>query len=402
VNAEATSFRGLRQEILNELEGNILPFWIKNTPDYKNGGFFGALTNDLQVHNEVPRSAVLCARILWTYAAAYRLFGKNEYLVMAKRAFDYLTRVFWDVSYSGVYWLVDSRGEPVNDRKHSYAQAFSIYGLSEYYRATQDKECLRLAQKLFKQLDEYAHDPGHGGFIEGCSRDWGELADMRLSAREVNCRKSMNTLLHLMEAYANLSRVWEDEILTIRLKELVETFLEHVIDPRTYHFKQFFKDDWTALEEGRVSYGHDIEGSWLLVEAAETLGDPVLISRAKSAGVALAQSVYDAGLDSGESVFYEGGPQGVSDTSKHWWVQAEAMVGFYSAFQISGLAHFAEASQRCWGYIANHFVDHKYGDWFKVLDRQGIPYSQQYKTGPWECPYHHSRACFEMSARIMG
>jgi cellobiose epimerase len=404
-----------KQALENELCGNILPFWIKYAPDEEHGGFYGAITNDLQVLNQVPRSAILCARILWTYSAAYRLYGKAEYLQMAARAYETLTGAMWDEKYGGVYWLVDKQGTPVNDRKHSYAQAFAIYGLSEYFRATQEAQSLQFAQGLFQQLETHAYDPVFRGYIEGCSREWGSLDDMRLSDKEINCRKSMNTMLHIMEAYTNLASAWKDldsslatlsqndrleEALRVRLRELIEIFLEYIIDPQTHHFKLFFDDRWSSLKNDVISYGHDIEGSWLLVEAAEVCGEPDLIAKTKSCAVAMAQAVYSEGLDPDGSLLYEGNPILLESADRHWWVQAEAVVGFYNAFQISGQAHFAQAALRSWKYIEDKFIDRQHGDWFKVLSRQGIPYPDRYKVGPWECPYHHSRACMELIRRL--
>ena len=243
----------LRQQLEVELTGNILPFWINNMVDKVNGGFYGALTNDLQIHNEVPRSAILCARTLWTYATAYRKLGGEQYLAMARWAYDYLTHTFLDPQYGGVYWQVDSKGKPVADRKHHYAQAFAIYGLSEYFRATQEPQSLALAQGLFKLLEEYAFEPIYGGYTEGSSRDWGALADMRLSTRDLNCRKSMNTMLHVLESYTNLLRVWEDAQLRMQHKALINIFLKHILDSQTGHFKLFFDDPWSCRSARRCS-----------------------------------------------------------------------------------------------------------------------------------------------------
>jgi cellobiose epimerase len=388
-----------RRQLKEELTGNILPFWMTHTVDKINGGFYGALTNDLEIRNEVPRSAILCARILWTYATAFRKLGDREYLAMARRAYDYLTHIFWDPEYGGVYWSVDFTGKPVFERKHHYAQAFAIYALSEYYRATESPQSLEFAQTLFQLLEKHAFDPVRGGYIEGSSRKWEALTDMRLSDRDLNCRKSMNTMLHILEAYTSLLRVWEDAGLKAKHKGLIETFQEHIIDHSTGHFKLFFDDQWNSLLEN-VSYGHDIEGSWLLCEAAEVQADPALLEQVREAAIQIASAVYKDGLEQDGSLPYESGPHGLVDSFKSWWVQAEAMPGFYNAYQLSGQEHFAQAAWRSWEYIRDKMVDRTHGDWLKRLHRDGTPDNSIYKVGPWECPYHHSRACFEMIERL--
>jgi mannobiose 2-epimerase len=388
-----------RQQLEKELTGNILPFWMTHVVDKVNGGFYGAVTNDLQVCNKVPRSAVLCARLLWTFAAAYREFGAERYLSMARRAYDYLTRVFWDRARGGLYWEVDYNGNPVADRKHHYAQAFGIYGLAEYYRATGEPQSLVLAQKLFHLLEAHAYESTYGGYIESSSRDWEALADTRLGEGDLCCRKSMNTMLHILEAYTNLLRAWDDARLKAQHRALLETFRRHIVDPQTGHFKLFFDDDWRSLS-GSVSFGHDIEGSWLLCEAAEVQGDAALLAQIRQTAVDMAAAVYRDGIDKDGSLFYEADSRGNVDTTKAWWPQAEAMVGFYNAYQLSGEADFARAAYACWTYIQAKMVDREHGGWFKELYRDGTPDESSYKAGPWNCPYHHSRACFEMLARL--
>ena len=397
--AQVLNNSDFRKQLQEELTGNILPFWMTQPIDKVNGGFHGAMTNDLEIHNEVPRSAILCARILWTYATAYRKLGGGEYLATANWAYDYLKGVFLDQEYGGVYWSVDAAGKPVMDRKHHYAQAFAIYGLSEYYRATKRPESLAQAQTLFYLLEKHAYDPFYGGYSEGSTRKWEALADMRLSDRELACRKSMNTMLHVMEAYTNLLRIWPDPTLKARQRALIETFLQRIVDPATGHFKLFFDDRWNSLLPN-VSYGHDIEGSWLLLEATDVQGDPALVEQVRTTAVQIAAAVTQDGLEADGSLPYESGPQGLVDSDKSWWVQAEAMVGFYNAYQLSGQRRFAQAAQQSWNYIQDKMVDRVHGDWFKKLHWDGTPDDSTYKVGPWECPYHHSRACFEMLDRL--
>lgn len=390
----------LRHAIEQDLTGNVLPFWRRHTPDRANGGFVGALTNDLQVRNDVPRSAVVCGRILWTFAAAYRLYGDPVDLDMARRAYKELTERFWDPVHQGVYWSIDAQGRPVDPRKHSYAQAFAIYGLSEFYRATQDPRSLAQAQTLQALLEQHAAEPVHGGYLEGNNQTWGPLADMRLSPIEPQCRKSMNTLLHILEAYTNLLRVWDDPALRERQRALLRIFLDHVIDPHTHGFRLFFEDDWrTHPEHEHVSPGHDIEGSWLLVEAAEVLGDAALLAEVRTVAVRMAEAVLTRGRDAEGAIVYAVTREGV-DPNRHWWCQSEGVVGFTNAYELSGDARFAEAARRCWEIIDRQFVDRRNGEWFKIVRPDGTPVPDQVKVGPWECPYHNARMGYEMCARL--
>ncbi len=389
----------LARQFETELTGNILPFWMNYTMDRDNGGFYGALTNDRIVHNEVERSAVLNGRILWTFSEAARRYQDQSYLLTAEWAFEALTRRFWDGESQGVYWSVDKTGKPVQDRKHTYAQAFSIYGLSAYYRVSGNLQSLELSKQLFDLIEKHTFDEQFGGNIECRAKDWSKLEDMRLSAIDINSSKSMNTLLHLMEGYAALFSVWPDEMLGSKLGGLLRLFLDKVINYQTGHQRLFFDDQWNSLSEN-ISYGHDIETSWLFLESAEILGDQGFINEARTIGVKMADSVYHESLGADGSILYEAGPNGHRDLIRHWWAHAEAVVGFQNAFQISGEMRFAEASTRVWKFIRDHFVDHENGDWFKKLEHDGSPILTQVKVGPWECPYHHARMCFEMLRRL--
>ena len=357
------------------------------------------MSNTLQVQPEAPRSAVLCARILWTYSAAFRRFGSPEYLEMAHWAYDYLCGAFWDPLHGGLYWTLDAEGQPLNERKHHYAQAFGIYGLSEYYRAVQAPESLVLAQELLRLLEQHAFDTQFGGYLEGSSRAWGPLADSRLGDADPNYPKSMNTMLHIIEAYTNLLRVWDAQELRTRQRQNVLDFLTHIYNSATGHLNLFFNERWASQSE-QVSYGHDIEASWLLWEAASMLDDSALVELAHTAGLHLAQSALQDGSAADGSLYTEGSLSGPQDLSRSWWAQAEALVGFYNAYQLSGESDFAQAAGRVWKFIQVHLVDREYGDWYKLLQPDGSPDLKIYKAGPWECPYHHSRACLEMLARL--
>ena len=389
----------LKRQFEAELRGNILPYWMDKTLDHQNGGFYGALTNHNLVHNEVERSAVLNSRILWTFSTAARLYQNEAYLSTAKWAMQALTQHFWDAKHEGVYWSVDAAGNPVNDRKHVYAQAFSIYGLSAFYLATNDLQALQLAQRLFELIDQHTYDPQYGGNIECRARDWSRLDDMRLSSIDLNSSKSMNTMLHLLEAYTALTSIWQDARLTQRFEGIISLFANTIIDSKSGHQRLFFNDQWQSLSQN-ISYGHDIETSWLFLEAAEASGKIETINKAKVNAVQMAQVIFEQSLQPDGSILYEAGPDGHKVTDRHWWAHAEAVVGFYNAFEISKKDHFLQASTNVWSYIQNHFVDHQDGDWFKLLREDGAPYLEHYKVSPWECPYHHARMCFEMIRRL--
>ncbi|MGA2329303.1 MAG: AGE family epimerase/isomerase [Bryobacteraceae bacterium] len=389
-----------------ELVGNILPFWMRHTVDRQNGGFYGTISCDLKVDRESPRAAVVNTRILWTFSAAALKLGDPQYREMADWAYDYIAGKFWDQQYGGVYWMLDSAGNPLSDRKQIYAQAFAAYAMAEYHRATGKEESLERAKQLFRLIEEKSHEPVYGGYLEACGRDWGPLEDLRLSEKDLNSPKSMNTHLHVMEAYTNLLRAWPDPELQAKQKELLEVTMDHIIDGATGHFKMFFDTPWNSLSD-HVSFGHDIEGSWLLFEAAQVLGDAALLDRARELSLRMARAVYEEALDQDGSLFYEADSKGVLvDPNKHWWAQAEAVVGFYNAYQLSGEQRFLDQAVRVWEYIEEKVVDRVHGEWHAKLRPNGTPYTEKEDgdaclVGPWKCPYHNSRVCLEMMERLV-
>jgi mannobiose 2-epimerase len=386
----------LRQKAEAELLSNILPFWLNNSIDDDHGGFRGQIANDLTFDPHAVKGLILNARILWTFSKAFSVYRYPVYLVAARRAYEYLTSFFSDAEFGGLYWMLDFEGRPIDTKKRIYGQAFTIYALAEYAYASGESDALTRAMRLVGQIESAAHDPRRGGYFETCERDWTLAADQRLSEVDMDEKRSMNTHLHLLEAYAALLRVHEDPAVRLRLRELIEIFLHRILNPITHHFILFFDERWRPRSK-KISFGHDIEGSWLLCEAAEVLGDAQLLARARQTAVEMAQAVCEQGIDADGGLLYEADATGIIDAAKHWWPQAEAVVGFLNAGQISGQPHFLRAAERSWAFIEEQIVDHVHGEWFSLASQSG---ADQEKVGPWKCPYHNSRTCFEVMRRL--
>jgi cellobiose epimerase len=387
-----------------ELRDDILPFWIQHTVDKERGGFYGMITNDLALHADAPRGALLSARILWTYAAAYRRYRDAAYLDMARWAYEDLINRFWDTVYGGFYWMVTSDGEVASSRKHIYVQAFGIYALAEYYAATGTEAALETAQHVFQLMETHSHDAEHLGYFEAFGRDWEQGTELRLGAGDQDALKSMNTHLHVMEAFTNLLRVWPDPLLKARQAELIQIMMTRITDPATARMTLFFNAAWEPTSE-HISYGHDIEASWLLVESTGVLGDAELDAAARALSVRMAQAVYEGGLDPDGALVYESGPEGLVDDTKQWWPQAEASVGFLNAYQISGEQHFLDAALRAWDFIEAYLIDREHGEWLRYVTRDRrrpdeTGKENESKVSFWKCPYHNGRACLELTERL--
>ncbi|WP_375418265.1 AGE family epimerase/isomerase [uncultured Hymenobacter sp.] len=389
----------LTDEFQRELN-HILTYWRTHVPDKKYGGFLGKVDNDNHADEHAPKGAVLNARILWTFSAAYNHEARPEYLAQARVAFEYLTRHFIDPNYGGVFWSVDYQGQPLDTKKQIYALAFAIYGLAEFYRATGEESALTTAQALFRAIEAHSFDATHGGYLEALAQDWTPLADLRLSAKDANEKKTMNTHLHILEAYANLYRVWPDASLKKQLQGLLTVFADHIIDPQTQHLILFFDENWTAKSTD-ISFGHDIEAAWLLLEAAEVLSDEHLIAQFRARAVQMAQAAAE-GLDDAGGLNYEYEPaRNHWNRERHWWVQAEAMVGFLNAFEISGEQFFYDAFLSVWEFTQRHIIDHKRGEWYWGVQADNAQLmAGEDKAGFWKCPYHNGRACLEVMRRL--
>ncbi len=377
---------------------SILHWWMQHTVDHEQGGFIGRMDGQGHIDPAAEKGVVLNARILWTFSAAARQFPDQGYAAVADRAYQYLIGHFWDPLHGGFFWTVTADGQPGQTKKQVYAQAFAIYALSEYYLLTQNQEAGEKAEQTFDLLERVSLDRQENGYFEAFSRDWQVLSDQRLSDKDVNEAKTMNTHLHVLEAYASLVLLPGQYLVKPALANLVELFLTRFLHPETAHLQLFFDEHWRP-KSSVISYGHDIEASWLILEAAEQTGDADLIQRARQAALRMAGRTLSEGIDSDNGLFNEDGPHGL-DTDKHWWPQAEAMVGFLNAWEISGNNRFYMAAENSWAFIQSHLLDPTLGEWYWRVDRDGQPDPADDKVNLWKCPYHNGRACLEGMRRL--
>lgn len=386
------------KEMEQELEA-ILAYWMKYTIDEKNGGFVGKIDHFNKIYPEAPKGSVLNSRILWTFSAAYDLTQKKQYLAVAERCFQYFSEHLIDKEYGGVYWTVDHLGKPLDTKKQIYALSFAVYGLSEFYHSSKDEKALALAIEIYHAIVRHSYDPGHGGYIEALTRDWKEIEDLRLSAKDANEKKSMNTHLHVLEGFANLYGVWPDETLKQRITELLSLFLDHIISEKSHHLVLFFDEEWK--ERSRIiSYGHDIEAAWLLQEAAELIDDNELLEKVKERSVQVADAAAE-GLDEDGGLWYEYDAGADHWTrQKHSWPQAEAMIGYFNSWQNTGDERYLHQSLRSWEFVKQYIHDKNCGEWYWGVHEDYSPMLTEDKAGIWKCPYHNSRACMEIIKRI--
>lgn len=389
---------GFKNEIRAELT-RILDFWMTNMVDKDFGGYHGEMDGQHRIVPKRSKGAVLNARILWSFSAACRFTKETVYRQHAARAYDYFIHHFIDRVSGGVYWSLDHTGASLDRRKQVYAIAFAIYALAEYYNVSGDRTAMEEAVALFQAVERYAGDKMYGGYLEAFSERWEKLDDVRLSTKDQNEVKSMNTNLHVLEAYTNLYRVWPDKTLLAALKALIRVYLEKIFDPSSGHQHLFFDEAWT-VRSSKYSYGHDIEASWLLHEAAVITGDQSLLSAVIPVSLRMAEAAKE-GLDCDYGLMNEVDLLNHSlDSDKHWWQQAEAMVGFMNAFQITHDRHYLDMMVNIWGFIRDTMVDKEHGEWFWRVDRSGTVADREVKAGFWKCPYHNTRACIELLQRL--
>lgn len=387
------------------LETNILSFWQEQMVDYRQGGFYGRIDGYNVLHPDAEKGAVLNARILWTFAAAARVLNNTPYRILAARAYDYLMQWFMDREQGGVYWSLNADATPLDTKKQTYAIAFAIYGLAEYVRLTNNQEALNAAIRLFEDLEAHAYKWDNekmskckNGYVEALTRNWQPIADMRLSEKDENGVFTMNTHLHVLEAYTNLYRVLKNvqrddvqgtkERITKQLRTLIDIFANRIFDPATGHLMLFFDEKWQPSNT-HTSPGHDIEAAWLLHEALEVLGDEELLNQTLPIIHSLAQAAEDDIMD-----------------EKEWWCYAEAVVGYIDQWKLyqdekpieSNIN--LELAETAFHYIQTHLMDSENGEWFWAILPDGTPDRTHDKAGFWKCPYHNSRMCIEIIERL--
>ena len=377
---------------------NILDYWLKNTIDKENGGFIGEINHQNVINNNSEKGAVLNARILWSFSAAYAVERNPEYLKTAKRAFQYIKDYFFDNEFGGIFWSLQADGKPKDTKNQIYAIAFVIYGLSEFYKIFKNEDALELAQSLFYKIELYSKDYKNKGYLEAFTRDWQEIEDLRLSEKDANEKKTMNTHLHIVEAYSNLYLIWPNPKLKDSIKEILEVIALYFINKYTWHLKLFFDENWKEKEDV-ISYGHDIEAAWLLQWCAEAIEDEVLIKNYQKYAVAFADATKE-GLDADGGLWYEYEPKEQKlIAEKHWWPQAELWIGMINAWQLTQNEEFLEITEKNFEFVEKYIIDHKNGEWIWGVYADYSPILKD-KAGFWKCPYHNSRACIELIKRL--
>lgn len=381
---------------------SLLQWWLRFVVDTEGGLICPRVSHDNCRDASVPLGCVLLTRILWTFSAAAFRLGKPEWRVAADLAWRVLERDFVDPEFGGVFWSVHPSDTPAVTRKQIYAQAFAIMASAEYGRLSGNPRALELARELFVLVERHSRDREREGYVEAAGREWGPVEDHRLSERDLNEKKTMNTHLHILEAYTVLL-VADPGSTRVKaaLADLLAVFLRRIIRPDGRHLGLFFDEAWRSRSDV-ISYGHDIEASWLLCEAADALGTPDLAPAVRAAALALASATLEEGVDADGAIVYERFPDGTIDTDRHWWPQAEGIVGFLNAWRLSEDARFLEAAGRVWDFIQHRLVNRRFGEWYWRVDQAGRPNLSDDKAGFWKGPYHNGRACLEIIRRFEG
>ena len=383
-------------EIRKELVNGIIPFW-KNLRDDEYGGYYGLLDYDLNLDKKAEKGCILNSRITWFFANAYLLLKDESLLDEAKHGYEFLKNKCLDKEYGGIYWSLNYDGTPKDTTKHTYNQAFRIYALSTYYAASKDAEALELAVQLFEKIETSCMD--EAGYLEAFTRDFKPESNEKLSENGVLADKTMNTLLHVFEAYTELYRVSKETKVKERLMWIMDVFADKVYNPKLHRQEVFFDKNYNSIIDLH-SYGHDIETAWLMDRGTEVLGDETYTERMGAITRDLTSQIYKVAFD-GHSLANEC-EKGVVNEHRVWWVQAEAIVGFLNGYEKdSQKKEYLEAAESIWEFIKEHVMDKREGsEWFWEVDKEGKPYEGRPIVEPWKCPYHNGRMCMEVIRRM--
>ncbi len=393
------TFATYRKEFHQELY-NILEYWSTEVFDEKTGDIIGEIDHYGTKNPEANKGIILCSRMMWTFSAACRFYKNNEYKPYADKVRKYIETYLYDSVHGGYFWEVSSQGDVIVSKKQVYAQSFVIYAYAEYYLAFGDTSALQSAMDLFTIMESNCKDKVYGGYFEAFSQSWDKLDDVRLSVRDLNLPKGMNTNLHVLEAYTTLYEATKSKQVEHALRAQIAVYSQKIIDDNN-HVVIFFTEDWTP-QTHEYSFGHDIESSWLLWEAAEVLHDKQLLQTLKPQIVAMVETFLQEGFDyKTNSALYEYFKQtNEYDTDRHWWVQVEAMEGLANAYRITGDKKYRNLVFKIWQYIQVNLIDKVHGEWFWRIDNDGYPVDSEPKVSMWKCPYHNGRALMRVIEKI--
>lgn len=384
----------LKNECKNELTKRIIPFW-NSLRDDENGGFYGFMGNDLKVDKKADKGVILNSRILWFYSSAFKALGDRVLLDNAKHAYEFLRDHCYDKKHGGVYYMMTFDGKPSDDMKHTYNQAFAIYALSAYYIASGDKEALALAYELFntietKTLDEF-------GYVEAFSREWEPAKNDVLSENGIDASKTMNNVLHLIEAYTVLFEADGNEKVRKRLMFLLGLTKNKIFDSKNNKLLVFFDKEWNVLGDIH-SYGHDIEATWLIDRACEVIADRELEAEWRNINLRIAENIYNIAFVDGALNNERDGDK--IDDKRVWWVQAETVVGFTNAYMQSGNKKYLKVAEETMNWIKTYQTDSRENsEWWGEVEHNGKPMKTVDMVNPWKCPYHNGRMCLEIMSR---
>lgn len=392
-----TELSGFKEEIKSELENHIIPFW-NNLCDYEKGGFYGYMSSDLELDKNAEKGVILHSRILWFYSNCYLTLKREDCLEKAKHCFEFLKNYCIDRDRGGVYWLMNADGTVSDSMKHTYCQAFFIYAMASYYDASKDKEALDLAMSVFDTVETKCVDDI--AYLEAQSKEFVPVENDALSENGLMADKTMNTVLHLIEAYSELYRVNPDKKVLERLKFQLELTCDKIYDKEGHKLLVFFDRDMKVIGDIH-SYGHDIEATWLLDRACYIIGDTKLTEKISAMNKAIVANIADIAFENG-SLNNERDKTEINRT-RIWWVQAESVVGFLNGYQRYGEEKYLEMSRSVWNYIKNNIVDKREGgEWFSQIEENGCYTKEKATVDPWKCPYHNGRMCLEVIKRVEG